>query len=160
MKFALQKIGIQSVIPLKFLSRPLNSTLVSKVDEVFRNRWRTLLSVDDMVDEILQSLSDRNLLQKTVVIFTSDHGYHLGNYGLPLDKRMPYDTGKYLHDLMILECPHSAGFYFRSVLMCIKIRELLILTLPCFSLIVHRALITKLIKLLQKYGRTNIMFKW
>ena len=92
-----KKIGIQSVIPLKFLSRPLNSTLVSKVDEVFRNRWRTLLSVDDIVDEILQSLSDRNLLQKTVVIFTSDHGYHLGNYGLPLDKRMPYDTGKYLH---------------------------------------------------------------
>ena len=52
--------------------------------------------------------------------------------------------------LRILECPHSAGFYFRSVLMCIKIRELLILTLPCFSLIVHWALITKLIKLLTK----------
>ena len=91
----------QSVIPLKFLSRPLNSTLVSKVDEVFRNRWRTLLSVDDMVDEILQCLSNRNLLQKTVVIFTSDHGYHLGNYGLPLDKRMPYDTGKYLHEYLL-----------------------------------------------------------
>ena len=33
------------------LSRPLNSTLVNKVDEVFRNRWRTLLSVDEMVDK-------------------------------------------------------------------------------------------------------------
>ena len=76
--------------------RPLNSTLVSQVDEVFRNRWRTLLSVDDMVDEVLQNLSDADLLEKTVVIFTSDHGYHLGNYGLPLDKRMPYDTGSYI----------------------------------------------------------------
>jgi N-acetylglucosamine-6-sulfatase len=43
--------------------------------------------------KVLQSLSDSNLLEKTVVIFTSDHGYHMGNYGLPLDKRMPYDTG-------------------------------------------------------------------
>ena len=28
-----------------------DSTLVNKVDEVFRNRWRTLLSVDEMVDK-------------------------------------------------------------------------------------------------------------
>ena len=68
--------------------------MIDKVDEIFRNRWRTLLSVDDLVDSVLGRLSSMSgLLEKTVVIFTSDHGYHLGNYGLPLDKRMPYDTG-------------------------------------------------------------------
>ena len=29
--------------------RPLNETFIEMVDDVFRNRWRTLLSVDDMV---------------------------------------------------------------------------------------------------------------
>ena len=29
--------------------RPLNETFIDMVDDVFRNRWRTLLSVDDMV---------------------------------------------------------------------------------------------------------------
>jgi len=72
--------------------RPLNSTYINQVDEVFRNRWRTLLSVDDLVDNIFNKLSETELLDNTVALYTSDHGYHLGNYGLPLDKRMPYDT--------------------------------------------------------------------
>ena len=74
--------------------RPLNNTFIEKVDEVFRNRWRTLLSVDDLVDDIFNKLSETDLLDDTLALYTSDHGYHLGNYGLPLDKRMPYDTGR------------------------------------------------------------------
>ena len=65
----------------------------NQVDEVFRNRWRTLISVDDLVENVFTKLSDENLLENTIALYTSDHGYHLGNYGLPLDKRMPYDTG-------------------------------------------------------------------
>ena len=72
--------------------RPLNSTFVNQIDEVFRNRWRTLLSVDDVVDSVMTYLDSENMLENTVAIYTSDHGYHLGTYGLPLDKRMPYDT--------------------------------------------------------------------
>ena len=62
------------------------------VDEVFRNRWRTLLSVDDAVDNIMKVFESKGMLDKTIAIFTSDHGYHLGTYGMPLDKRMPYET--------------------------------------------------------------------
>ena len=58
--------------------RPLNDTFVEMVDDIFRNRWRTLLSVDDMVDAVMLKLEEKNLLDDTVVIFTSDHGYHLG----------------------------------------------------------------------------------
>lgn len=29
---------------------------------------------------------------ETRFIFTSDHGYHMGQFGMPLDKRLPYDT--------------------------------------------------------------------
>ena len=73
---------------------PLSQTLVNKIDEVFRNRWRTLLSVDDMVDKVMKRLEDLELLDNTFVILTSDHGYHLGTFALTIDKRMPYETGK------------------------------------------------------------------
>ena len=76
--------------------RPLNQTLIDRVDDQFRQRWRTLLSVDELVDDVLNFMSDHSLLEKSYVIFTSDHGYHLGNYGLPYGKRMPYDTGTYI----------------------------------------------------------------
>ena len=70
----------------------MNQDYITKVDEIFRNRWRTLLSVDDMVDDIMAFLRENEMLENTVTMFTSDHGYHLGTFGLPLDKRMPYET--------------------------------------------------------------------
>ena len=54
----------------------------------FRNRLRTLLSVDTLVDGLLSRLD----LTNTFVIFTSDHGFHLGQFRLPYDKRQPYET--------------------------------------------------------------------
>lgn len=72
--------------------RPLNQAILDKVDESFRNRWRTLLSVDDMVEDVIQELDQAGELNNTFIIFTSDHGYHLGQFGLPLDKRQPYET--------------------------------------------------------------------
>ena len=72
---------------------PLSETLVERVDEVFRNRWRTLLSVDDMVDKVMSRLDGLGVLDNTYVILTSDHGYHLGTFALTIDKRMPYETG-------------------------------------------------------------------
>ena len=70
----------------------MNQDYIARVDEIFRNRWRTLLSVDDMVDNIMTFLRENDMLENTVAMFTSDHGYHLGTFGLPLDKRMPYET--------------------------------------------------------------------
>ena len=34
--------------------RPLNNSIIEEVDEAFRNRWRTLLSVDDLVDRVMK----------------------------------------------------------------------------------------------------------
>ena len=36
-------------------------------------------------------LEELDLLDNTFIFFTSDHGYHLGQFGMPLDKRLPYD---------------------------------------------------------------------
>lgn len=66
--------------------------IISEVDEVFRNRLRTLLTVDDMVKDVVQYLEYRNQLENTYIIFTSDNGYHLGQFSQPIDKREPYET--------------------------------------------------------------------
>ena len=41
-------------------------------------RWRTLLSVDDLVELVIKTLDNNRLLGNTYVIFMSDNGYHLG----------------------------------------------------------------------------------
>ena len=73
---------------------PLSDELIDKVDGVYRDRWRTLLSVDDMIDKVMSKLDALDMLDNTYVILTSDHGYHLGTFALTIDKRMPYETGK------------------------------------------------------------------
>ena len=43
-------------------------------------RWRTLLSVDDLVEQVIEVLDKRQLLENTFIIYTSDNGYHLGDW--------------------------------------------------------------------------------
>ena len=43
-------------------------------------RWRTLLSVDDLVEKVVKGLEVRGELENTYVIFTSDNGYHTGTH--------------------------------------------------------------------------------
>lgn len=48
-------------------------------EDVFILRWRTLLSVDDLVEQVISTLDTEKLLENTYVIFSSDNGFHLGN---------------------------------------------------------------------------------
>lgn len=61
------------------------------MDKIFRNRWRTLLSVDDLVESIIHILASRDLLNNTYVMLASDNGFHLGQFSLPYDKRHLYE---------------------------------------------------------------------
>ena len=69
----------------------MTNETVQKVAEVFRDRWRTLVSVDVMVEKVVHALEQYKMLDNTYIILTSDHGYHLGQFAMPLDKRLPYD---------------------------------------------------------------------
>ncbi len=46
-----------------------------EIDELFRDRWRTLLSVDDAVAGVVGALDELGVLDSTYVLLTSDHGY-------------------------------------------------------------------------------------
>jgi arylsulfatase A-like enzyme len=58
--------------------------------EMQRNYFRTLTGVDENVGKILNALDELKLAENTVVIFTSDNGFYLGDHGLG-DKRSAYE---------------------------------------------------------------------
>ncbi|XP_071960691.1 N-acetylglucosamine-6-sulfatase-like isoform X2 [Antedon mediterranea] len=70
---------------------PMSNVSLQYVDSTFKKRWRTLLSVDDMVESIVNSLTEKKLLDNTFIIYTSDNGFHLGQFSLPNDKRQLYE---------------------------------------------------------------------
>ena len=51
---------------------PLNAKEASGFDDAYRNRWRTLLSVDDIVEAVVNVLTETKVLEKTYVIYSSD----------------------------------------------------------------------------------------
>jgi len=59
-------------------------------NEFMRNYHRVLTGVDENVGRILDTLDELGLAENTLVLFTSDNGYFLGEHGF-FDKRLMYE---------------------------------------------------------------------
>lgn len=64
---------------------------------VYKNRWRTLMSVDDLIGDAVQACDDLGVLDSTYFFFTSDHGFQLGENNILMDKRHVYDFDTRVH---------------------------------------------------------------
>jgi len=70
--------------------RELPRVSAAKIDETFQRRIESLKSVDRSVAATVQQLRESGELDKTMLVFTSDHGYLLGQHRYK-GKRLPYE---------------------------------------------------------------------
>ncbi|KAK5309009.1 hypothetical protein LTR70_010677, partial [Exophiala xenobiotica] len=68
----------------------MDDDAIAFVDETYRRRAQALASVDEMIAHLFQVLEDAQQLEDIVVMFSSNHGYYVGNYRLPIGKLLPY----------------------------------------------------------------------
>jgi arylsulfatase A-like enzyme len=73
------------------VDKPMSADLIAGSDLLWARRLRTLMSVDDLVRDAIALLEAKGALDNTYVIFTSDHGYHLGSWGVWSEKAGPED---------------------------------------------------------------------
>jgi N-acetylglucosamine-6-sulfatase len=56
---------------------PLTAAVAECIDSTFKDRWRTLMSVDDSIGEFYEAIEEAGALSNTYFMFSSDHGYVL-----------------------------------------------------------------------------------
>lgn len=66
----------------------------------------TLRSQDDNVGRLLKYLDDNGLAENTIVVYTTDHGFFLGEHGW-FDKRFMYEPS--IRVPWMIRCPGAAG---------------------------------------------------
>jgi arylsulfatase A-like enzyme len=69
----------------------ISRKVVAQFDEHYRRRIRSLQAVDEMVGELVHTLEVTGALRSTVIVFTSDNGFHMGEHRLPKGKTTAYD---------------------------------------------------------------------
>jgi N-acetylglucosamine-6-sulfatase len=74
----------------------LTNELQQFSDDLFMRRWRSILSIDDIVGKVVSIVETAGLLDSTYFFYTSDHGYNLGQFRLPSGKFQVYD-----HDIKV-----------------------------------------------------------
>lgn len=68
----------------------LSDWKLSELDQVWRKRARSAETVADSVEAVLAELERTGKADETLVVVTTDNGYHVGEYRMPKGKRTPY----------------------------------------------------------------------
>lgn len=69
----------------------LGAAQVARETTIYRARLASLLAVDDLVERLVDALADTGQLERTVILFTSDNGYLLGEHRISNQKYYPYE---------------------------------------------------------------------
>src|SRR5207249_6876924 len=65
---------------------------IALIDQAFRMRAQSVESVDDLIARLEERLAADGIAQNTYVIFSSDNGYHMGEFRLMPGKMTAYDV--------------------------------------------------------------------
>lgn len=68
--------------------KTLSQVALDRLDEIYRMRWQTLLSVDDLVQDLVVLLGKMQFIENTYIVFTSDNGYHMGRLSLKISLKL------------------------------------------------------------------------
>lgn len=71
---------------------PLTDKEKKTIDKDFRKRAQAVLSVDKMIGTVQDALDKAGVRGATDIVFTSDNGYHMGEYRLTPGKQTAFDT--------------------------------------------------------------------
>jgi arylsulfatase A-like enzyme len=70
---------------------PLSAIQIAAIDSNYRMRQRALMSLDELVARILDSLDATGATANTYVIYSSDNGWHQGEHRRMLSKNTAYE---------------------------------------------------------------------
>jgi arylsulfatase A-like enzyme len=71
---------------------PLTAQEQTAIDTAFRKRVQDVQSVDRMIGSIEATLAKDGVSKETDIVFSSDNGYHMGEYRLKPGKMTAFDT--------------------------------------------------------------------
>ena len=63
----------------------------AEIDALYRAQARSLLAVDDLVQNVVRTLKQEGVLNNTVILFTSDNGFLHGEHRVLQGKVLPYE---------------------------------------------------------------------
>jgi N-acetylglucosamine-6-sulfatase len=70
---------------------PLNPEQISFAEDLYRKRLQSMLAVDEMIGQLVETLKESGELDETYLFFTSDNGFHLGTHRLTAGKWTAYE---------------------------------------------------------------------
>lgn len=71
---------------------PLTAAQMDAIDTVFRRRAQSVQAVDDLIARVEATLAARGIARNTYIVFSSDNGFHTGEYRLAPGKLTAFDT--------------------------------------------------------------------
>ncbi len=69
----------------------LTDTEIATIDARFRSRIQTLQAVDDLIENVVNTLQTTGKLDNTYIFFSSDNGFHLGQHRQDKGKNTGYE---------------------------------------------------------------------
>jgi arylsulfatase A-like enzyme len=114
---------------------PLDAASIRSVDHLYRDRIRSLQAVDRGVATLIDTLQSTHQLANTYFVFSSDNGFHLGQFRMPAGKETAYESD--IHVPLVVRGPgvptgHRCEFLVGNVDLAPTFAALAHVSVPAF----------------------------